>query len=101
MGVRPAHNGTQIAKSAIVSSGSAIVHTVTSGKIFYLTTLIFDISHAAFAGYIHVLVRDISDVVVYYLVQRYCTPIAQVEFSATFNPPLEIPSGYDIVVEFV
>ena len=99
VGVRPGHNGTQIAKYAAVVNATAIVHTVTAGKTLFLCTATLGMSVAS-AGSGILFIRDGADVLTMLL--------AALQWSAggglhsgpfTAYPPIEIPSGYDIVVE--
>jgi hypothetical protein len=97
-GVRPGHNGTQVAKHNHAINALVIVHTVTDGKTFFLTTLTLSVGAPA-AGVGWMYVRDAADVDAYFLVFVQCSATtASGPFSVTFNPPLEIPEKYDIVV---
>ncbi len=97
-GSRPAHRGAQIAKDAQASDSTVICHTVSAGKTFFLTKFIFSSGWGAGLGTL--VVRNASDVPQY--------TIASLQFSSAagapgvtpgfFNPPLEIPAGWDLAV---
>ena len=98
VGVRPGHNGIQVAKQNAVINATVIVHTVTDGKTFFLTTLTLSIEVPA-AGYSYMFVRDAGDVVAYFLGFIQCSATSAAgPLAVTFNPPLEIPEKYDICV---
>jgi hypothetical protein len=99
VGIRPAHLGTQIAKYSPGSAGNpTIIHTVTNGKVFFLTSLILTVSTYDTGGGGSIVVRDESDVVQYYLTGWNLPGLAAFTINHSFDPPLEIPAGYDIVL---
>jgi len=90
---------TQIVESLFLNNAITILHTVTVGKTFYLVTVsaqqIFD--SASYSG---MFVRDAADAKQYDLV--YMFSALENQFFSTglhFSPALEIPAGWDIVVE--
>ena len=98
VGVRPGHDGTQIAKTNTAINLTAIVHTVTAAKTLFLTSAVLGVEVIA-AGNAAAWIRDVGDVFWWYLfrtdiVAAQNPPIGVV----TFWPPVEVPAGYDIVV---
>jgi len=98
VGVRPAHNGIQIQKQGEAENGIVIIHTVTSGRTFYLTSVSWSANSSQTAVNFCLGVRNTSDVFVYDICAVFFRAVGQVGWGLTFNPPLEIPSGYDIYV---
>ena len=97
-GVRPGHNGIQVAKYNYAINATTIIHTVTDEKTFFLTTLTLSIEVPA-AGYSYMFVRDAGDVVAYFLGFIQCSATSAAgPLAVTFNPPLEIPEKYDICI---
>ncbi len=98
-GVRPAHGGIQVVKSLGVNNTAAIVHTVTAAKTFYLTfSRLLTGDNISGAGLLWV--RDTADVLWFYIDAFYHA--INTTFTSSplvFFPPVEIPSGYDIVVQ--
>jgi len=89
--------GTQIAKDAYANNSTVIIHTVTSGKSLYLCNIGLSVFPTA-SGYGYFYVRDENDTTQY----RFFRPRRQQYdgemVSMTFNPPLIIPEGWDIVL---
>lgn len=98
LGVRPAHNGTQVAKYASAINTTAIVYTVTAGKVLHLFHAEVWIAVAA-AGQGFLLVRNAADVAQYYFLPILCAAAVMHPCGvANFYPPVEIPEGWDICV---
>ena len=87
--------GTQVVKNNHANNSTVIIHTVTSGKTLYLCSITLSVDPIA-NGYGWFYVRDTNDNTVY----SFFRPRRQANdgemVSATFNPPLKIPDGYDI-----
>ena len=98
VGVRPGHDGTQIAKSGHTDNALLIVHTVTAGKTLYLTAALASGNTAGTATGINIWVRNAADVAQYYLIQNSLNVNTYFAVGLSFNPPLEIPAGWDIVI---
>jgi len=98
VGVRPAHNGTQIAKQATAIDQTTVLHTVTSGKTLFIATLIIEFDSTVSGVVGNVRVRDTSDVTMFDIVTCVMREATQELLSIPFNPPLEIAEGYDIVL---
>ncbi len=97
-GFRPAHRGTQFSKSSEADNNTVIVHTVTSGKTLFLKLIVLTVRDAT--GVSFVRVRDGSDVTQYTFgffhipsLTGFSPPLV-----IPFDTPLEIPSGFDIIV---
>jgi len=97
-GVRPGHRGEQIAKYASANNATVILHTVTIGKTLFLTAVSFQAATTTAGKSGILLVRDTSDVEKYKLFNFYLTAVGGLSDSLSFNPPLEIPSGWDICI---
>lgn len=99
VGIRPGHNGEQIAKHHVAVNTTAIIHTVTSGKTFYLSSASYMIYYTG-AGFAIMSVRDLSDVAVYHLGMGYkAANDPTITLPISFPQPLEIPAGYDIYLQ--
>jgi len=86
---------TQITKSASLANGYATIHTVTTGKTFYLTSFNAHLSHSAAA----VLVLGIfnsGNTVQYYLSVMEILGSFSISEGQSFNMPIVIPSTYYI-----
>jgi hypothetical protein len=91
--------GTQITKDANVAGATAIIHTVTAGKNFYLT---FSRCSANIVGSAEnrMFVRDAGDAEQYelhYLASGGVDGDFQNE-AHSYPYPIEIPAGYDICI---
>lgn len=98
VGVRPAHRGEQIVESGNISNDTVIVHTVTAGKILYLVTATFSLSASVANERGSMQVRDTGDVEQYRIFSQHMRVTGSIMAAAHFNPPLEIPAGYDITI---
>jgi len=99
-------SATTIYKSGNVSGSTTVLHTVTAGKTFYLTTGFLATSSVAINRTGYLAVRNGSDVIQYYLAYTYLRggslesgdiPPSLV-VPITINPALAIPAGWDIVI---
>lgn len=101
VGVRPGHRGELIGKNKRqTSTGVGIIHTVTAGKTFFLTFGSLTICRRGTSGYGRLAVRDAGDDVVYVIFEAYANSDTQgFNFGSGFPFPVEIPAGYDIIVE--
>ena len=98
VGIRPAHEGTQIWGLGVANNNTVAIYTVPAGRVLYLARaalLKYDnVSVASWLG-----VRDAGDVLVHYLCSlRYQADQTVTSPSAEYFPPLEIPAGYDLAV---
>ncbi len=88
--------GTQITKYATATNATAIIHTVTAGKTFYLSGWALGTNGGA-SGPVSILIRDDSDVAVYYPCRMYQSAANNGVSDAKANiPPIKIPADYDI-----
>jgi len=98
VGVRPGHNGTQVAAYAAMINGVGVVYTVGAGKTLFLAEC-FLCSTGNITGQCSLAWYD--DL---WAFQRYfcmCDTIAGVQIQkdhCNFCPPLEIPAGHIIAV---
>lgn len=98
VGMRPAHKGVQICKSATAVNTTVVLHTVTAGKVLYLVEA--SVTDNSGAGVFELYIRDAADAFVRHLAKIY-TPTAVGGVNAdhwSVFPPLEIPAGYDLCV---
>jgi len=99
VGVRPGHLGTQVTKYTPGSTGlPVILHTVTQGKWLYLSFAMLSASTWDVGGSADMYVRDTNDNVVYYFCAFNLLGIQSIFAPMKFDPPVEIPPGYDIIV---
>jgi hypothetical protein len=97
-GVRPAHRGEQVAKTAQALNATVVVHTVTAGKTLFLVQAnLVPLAHTS--SYSRMYIRDGADALWFYL----CGANNQAGLTwacPSFEPmiPLEVPAGYDLVV---
>lgn len=91
--------GTQIIKDGAVADGLQVVHTVTSGKTFYLSTAYgANYNTSGGAGYVQILVTDDEDATQYLLLRLRLAADGSISETMSFLPPLEIPAGYKIKI---
>lgn len=88
----------QIVKSVEVNNTTTIIHTVTSGKTFYLCSCSCDADSGS-NKLTHLKVRNASDVDQYIIIDHESTAQSSINGSLTFFPPIAIPAGWDIVLE--
>jgi len=89
--------GTQITKSVYANNATKIIHTVSSGKSLYLCSVALSVFPTALGeGYIYV--RDENDTTQYYILVTRRQENDGEMVSMTFNPPIQIPAGWDICV---
>jgi len=87
----------QVIESGAVNNSTAELHEVSAGTTFYLTTVTLGIrNNNAAAQFIYLEVRNVGDVAQYSLFTNGMGAGQGGSCSATFNPPLEIPAGWDI-----
>lgn len=98
VGTRPAHYGEQVAKHATGSNATTIIHTVTAGKMFFLTIVTAGWRTNGTAVWIGVQVRNDADVLQYYIFDLPCNNIWNGSIAIPLDPPLEIPAGWDVCV---
>lgn len=91
--------GIQVAASADIDNGTVIIHTVTAGKTLYLCHYMWSIWNISGGnGWGRLQVRDAGDAQVYLIVDSGAADDFAYGISGNFNPPLEVPAGYDICV---
>jgi len=98
VGVRPGHDGTQVAASNVASAGDAIVYTVPVGKVLYVTAWNAQAKDTAGGNAALFAVRDDLDAWVYSFMALSFAVAGQVVSSLSHDPPLEVPAGYDVYV---
>lgn len=89
--------GTQIAKDNTADNDTAIIHTVTADKIFYLNNVSLS-CHGAANAIIHLGVRDDEDAHQYYLIAIQYKLGQPANTAFPFSVCLKIAAGWDIVV---
>ncbi len=88
----------QIIKSNEVNNTTTILHTVTAGKTLYLCSCSLHVNAGA-NQLGHLKVRNVADVDQYFLLDLETAAQAPMHGQNTFNPPIVIAAGFDIVVE--
>ncbi len=92
-------DGTQIAKGNDAEDETKIIHTVTAGKTFYLSLIVFSHSNNAVSSQRgRMFVVDDGNNLQYYIVNTRCLTGDGKGFSIPFLPPLELVSEYAIKV---
>ena len=98
VGVRPAHDGEQIAESAAATNvQTTIIYTVPAGYILLLFQWSLDCAGAA-TNTSSFLVRNASDVIQYNLWTAYFVAAGRAALSSGLFVPIEITAGFDVVV---
>ena len=97
VGVRPAHNGTQVAVSLLTNGAVSIIYTVPAGVTLFLCGMIVGLYMSGAGVTAYVRVRNVADVTQYTLFNQVTNFAFDVTLNHSFWPPLEIPTGYDIV----
>lgn len=98
IGVRPGHDGQQIARYAPANNATVIIYTVPADKILLLCSFTYN-AHSTGGNYGTMGVYNAAAALQYLFVNAGMPINGNVIFhSGTFNPPLEIPTGYTIRV---
>ena len=96
MGTRPGHNGEQVIENNTANNATAIVYTVPAGKTLFLTT-------AVLAGFgTAASINNFGSI--YDSTPAQWREIGRLPvfanggtaYAASFNPPLEVPTGYTV-----
>jgi hypothetical protein len=92
-----------IAKSGNANRSTVVLHTVSAGKTLYLTAMSASIVQSVNNAIGQCTVRDESDVDQYNLIYHKSlageyTDAVSNSMSINYNPPIEVPAGYDIYV---
>lgn len=89
-------DATQVTKRGSATNTTTVIHPVTASKTFYLSTLIFfaDVTAAGYTA--EIFVTNGQGATQYNLIYLTCRAVGQIGTSPSFNPPLEIPAGWDI-----
>ena len=98
VGVRPAHNGEQIALEVAATNAIVIVYTVPAGKVLYLVeAMLWSLNNS---GIKKLYIRDAADAMWRHLCYIVALSAAGVPNADHWNawPPLEVPAGYDVCV---
>ena len=98
VGIRPGHNGTQIAISQVAVNATAIVYAVPAGKTFYLSHAQLNFYSVLAAITFLLYVRNAADVAQYNIISLASGVAGHLAVPCVFNPPIEIPALWDIVV---
>lgn len=85
-----------IQKSAELINNQVVIHTVTAGKIFYLCSATISVD-SALGNTTMLYVRNVADTVLYRIFDFRITNAAPNNNSVSFNPPIPIQAGFDIV----
>jgi len=98
IGVRPGHRGEQVAAHNIAINNTQIIHTVTAGKVLYLTDWVFEANAGAAGWSADFEIRNVLDVLVYKIVTWYSGGVESRMLANSLFYPIEVPTGYDIIV---
>ena len=98
VGVRPAHNGDQVAVSGTADHSTVVIYEVPAGKVFCLTSWTLA-SDNNLTGRGTLTVRDDDNVTVFDIAQLLTITGQQPSHAnGIFTPPLEVPEGWDIAL---
>ncbi len=99
VGFRPGHRGTQVTKHAAATNTTLIIHTVTSGKVLYMTSFFLSVRSGVGEGIL--FVRDTSDVLQYHIVrvELFTKVSSGPGVGLSLHHPIEIPAGFDVCVQ--
>lgn len=97
IGVRPGHNGDQVSVSLMTNGAVAIIYTVPAGKTLFLCGMTIGLYMSGAGVGAYVRVRNVADVTVYTLFAQVTNFAFDVTVAKSYWPPIEIPTGYDIV----
>lgn len=91
--------GVQVLKSENIRDGEVIIHTVSTGKILYWSTVALSASYLSdVTGNIQLYIRDENDVNTMTLHLVSCKAYEGVNVFGSFLPPIEISALWDIVL---
>lgn len=90
-------DATQIAKHKTASNETDVIHTVTTGKTFYLSACSLGIKNASGAfNHGNIQVTDGSDTMQYVILYVGCPDDNGKMQAMNFLPPLEIQAGWKV-----
>jgi hypothetical protein len=96
VGVRPAHNGTQVIIEGTVANGNNELYAVPATATLLLDFFTIDYYAGAIGSNMWAEIRNAADVHQYYLGRHDSNRITDGCKASNLWPPLEIPAGYDI-----
>ena len=98
VGIRPAHEGAQVLKSATATNQTLTLYTVPAGGVLYLLSAELHQTAGACSAYLSVL--DDAAVLQYVLGRVSFASSAGFHFtiSQQFFPPMELPAGWTITL---
>ena len=96
IGVRPGHNGDEVAANGLAQNNTAIVYTVPADKIFCFTDFVFSADSTANDGLASFAVYTAVPAVDYTIVDFSVRLRHQEIFGHQFGIPLELSAGYSI-----
>lgn len=91
---------TQVTKQEGGSTSGAVIHEVDGGKTFYLTTALPVFTNGdSSEQYANFYVANNAKVEQYSIFTFYLRPNSQLAGPLSFQPPLEIPAGWNVMVK--
>jgi hypothetical protein len=96
IGVRPAHNGTQVSVSGTAVNVTSTLYTVTAGKTLFLTRYYVDITVGTLTGYGTLEVYNGVGVFQYYIDMLKALAGGWQHQALSLTFPIEIPAGSTI-----
>lgn len=99
-GVWPAIDSVRVNSTVVqVDAGTTIAYTVPAGKILFLTeAVIAGVQAVVQAGLIDIHVRNVMDVLQYYVNVKYILVVDGFESRRNYFPALEVPAGFDVCI---
>ena len=98
VGVRPAHDGTQVLASDQAQNGQKTIYTVPAGKVFYLCSWGLGYQLIVAGRGILRVVNDVPATVASLIYDVFTAPIEAKTTMGTAWPPIEMSAGWSIVV---
>jgi len=101
VGVRPAHDGTQVLERGSADNATVVLYTVPAGKVFYLCHAWLNVQGVA-AGSVYLAIYD-GVPAVWRLLYTTAVPINTFYTvgEGNYYPPIEIPTTYSLRINSV
>lgn len=91
--------GTQVLKYDNAENETTVLHTVTAGKTFYLSSAVLSATFGAdIAGRVQLFIRDEDDLNAVHIINEQLAAYDGQAVPCSFCPPIEIPALWDICI---
>ena len=98
VGVRPAHNGEQLAINNNAQGTTITMYTVPTDQVAFVDLMVVTLDCNAANHISGVYVEDSGGTIIYRIIGTYVRDISTRVYPISFYPPLELPSGYQIII---